>query len=165
MNKSKNCVPGILCALHTFVRPLEWNPHIHCFITEDGFSDENFWRVVKHFNYTLLRNSFQTALLNELEHRIVPSFKKTKDLICPKDKNGIYVYSKPNLCDTNTVIKYIRRYLVRPVIALKRIDSYDGKNVTLHYNCHENDASVGITLPALDFMACLFDTSLKRTSE
>ena len=35
----------------------------------------------------------------------------------------------PNLifCDTKTVTKYISRYLGRPVIALNRIDSYDGK--------------------------------------
>ena len=76
MNKSKNFVPGFICVLHTFGRPLEWNPHIHCLITEGGFSDDGFWRVVKHFNYTLLRKSFQTALLNEMEKRIGPSLKK-----------------------------------------------------------------------------------------
>lgn len=36
MNKSKNFVPGFICVLHTFGRPLEWNPHIHCLITEGG---------------------------------------------------------------------------------------------------------------------------------
>lgn len=88
MNKSKNFVPGFICVLHTFGRPLEWNPHIHCLITEGGFSDDGFWRVVKHFNYTLLRKSFQTALLNEMEKHIGPSFKKTKTLIYKKDAHG-----------------------------------------------------------------------------
>ena len=63
MNKSKNFVPGFVCVLHTFGRPLEWNPHIHCLLTEGGFSDDGFWRVVKYFNYTYLRKAFQTALL------------------------------------------------------------------------------------------------------
>lgn len=155
INKSKNFVPGFICVLHTFGRPLQWNPHIHCLITEGGFSDGGFWRVVKHFNYTLLRKSFQTALLDELEKRIGPSFKKTKALIYRKDKNGFYVYAKPNLCDTDTVIKYICRYLGRPVIALKRIDSYDGENVTFHYNRHEDNAYIQQTLPALDFISLL----------
>lgn len=155
MNKSKNFVPGFICVLHTFGRPLEWNPHIHCLITEGGFSDDGFWRVVKHFNYALLRKSFQTALLNELEHRIGPSFKKTKALIYSKDKNGFYVYAKPSICNTNTVIKYISRYLGRPVIALKRIDSYDGQYVTFHYNKHEDNAYVRKTLPVLDFIRLL----------
>ena len=155
LNKSKNFVPGFLCVLHTFGRPLEWNPHIHCLISEGGFSDDGTWRTVKHFNYTLLRKSFQTALLNLLESRIGPSFKKTKALIYRKDKDGFYVYAKPSLFDTDTVIKYISRYLGRPVIALKRIDSYDGEHVTFHYNRHEDNAYVQKTLPALDFMRLL----------
>ena len=55
LNKSKNFVPGFICVLHTFGRPLEWNPHIHCLITEGGFSDDGFWRVVKHFDYSYLQ--------------------------------------------------------------------------------------------------------------
>ena len=155
LNKSKNFVPGFICVLHTFGRPLEWNPHIHCLISEGGFSDDGFWRIVKHFNYTLLRKSFQTALLNEMEKHIGPSFKKTKAHIYKKDINGFYVYAKPNLCDTQSVVKYISRYLGRPVIALSRIDSYDGKNVTFHYNRHEDDVFVQKTLPALDFISLL----------
>lgn len=155
LNKSKNFVPGFICVLHTFGRPLEWNPHIHCLITEGGFSDDGFWRVVKHFDYSYLRKAFQTALLNELESKIGPSFKKTKAAIYRKDKNGFYVYAKPNLCDPQTVVKYISRYLGRPVIALKRIDSYDGENVTFHYNRHEDNAFVSKTVSALDFISLL----------
>lgn len=155
INKSKNFVPGFICVLHTFGRPLEWNPHIHCLITEGGFSDDGFWRVVKHFNYTFLRRSFQTALLNEMEKKIGPSFRKTKAAIYKKDKNGFYVYARPNLCDTKTVVKYIGRYLGRPVIALNRIDSYDGENVTFHYNRHEDNVFVKKTIPALDFISLL----------
>ena len=65
------------------------------------------------------------------------------------------VYAKPNLCDPNTVIKYIGRYLGRPVIALKRIDSYDGENVTFHYNRHEDNTYVKRTIPAIEFIKLL----------
>jgi len=155
MNKSKNFVPGFVCVLHTFGRPLEWNPHIHCLLTEGGFSDDGFWRNVKYFNYTYLRKAFQTTLLNEMEKKIGPSFKKTKASIYRKDKEGFYVYAKPNLCDSDTVIKYISRYLGRPTIASSRIDSYDGENVTFHYNKHEDDSYVEKTLPVLDFIQLL----------
>ena len=80
---------------------------------------------------------------------------KKDTLIYHKDKNGFYVYAKPNLCDPNTVIKYIGRYLGRPVIALKRIDSYDGKNVTFHYNRHEDNTYVKRTIPAIEFIKLL----------
>lgn len=155
MNKSKNFVPGFVCVLHTFGRPLEWNPHIHCLLTEGGFSDNSFWRTVKHFSYTYLRKAFQTALLNELEQKIGPSFKKIKAFIYSKDKNGFYVYAKPNLCNPEDVSKYITRYLGRPVIATSRIDCYDGENVTFHYNRHEDNAFIRKTLPAMDFIKLL----------
>ncbi|EOS35046.1 IS91 family transposase [Dubosiella newyorkensis] len=155
LNKRKNFVPGFVCVLHTFGRPLEWNPHIHCLLTEGGFSDDGFWRNVNYFNYTYLRKAFQTALLNEMEKKIGPSFKKMKGAIYRKDKEGFYVYAKPNLCDPDTVVKYISRYLGRPTIASSRVDSYDGENVTFHYNKHEDDSYVEKTLPVLDFIQLL----------
>ena len=155
INKSKNFVPGFVCVLHTFGRPLEWNPHIHCLITEGGYSDDAFWRVVKHFEYSYLRKAFQTALLNEMEAKLGPSFKRIKAHIYNKDKNGFYVYAKPNLSDPKIVTQYISRYLGRPVIALSRIDDYDGENVTFHYNKHEDNSFVKKTIPALDFIKLL----------
>ena len=67
MNKSKNFTPGFIMVVITFGRDLKWNPHIHCLLSEGGYSDDGFWRHVKHFNYTYLRNAFRTALLNEME--------------------------------------------------------------------------------------------------
>nr|WP_296477517.1 transposase [uncultured Acetatifactor sp.] len=36
-------------------------------------------------------------------------------------------------------MRYISRCLGRPVIALSRIDSYDGENITFHYNRHKDN--------------------------
>ncbi|MFQ9704080.1 MAG: hypothetical protein ACLR0U_22130 [Enterocloster clostridioformis] len=49
---------------------------MHCLLTEGGFSDDGVWRKVTYFNYSYLRKSFQTVLLNKLEKRIGPSFKR-----------------------------------------------------------------------------------------
>ncbi|MCI5493245.1 MAG: transposase [Lachnospiraceae bacterium] len=124
MNKSKNYTPGFIMVLHTFGRDLKWNPHIHCLISEGGYSDDGFWRPVHHFNYTYLRNAFRTALLDEMER------------------------------NPEAVIKYIGRYLGRPVIATSRIDRYDeaSETVTFHYNRHEDDKYIQETIPALDFI-------------
>ena len=151
-NQHELFTPGFICVLHTFGRDLKWNPHIHCLISEGGVGNSGFWRHKKHFNYTLLRNSFQTALLNELEKKIGPSFKKVKALCYSNHKDGFYVYAKPNKCDPSIVTKYIGRYLGRPVIATSRIDNYDGDNVTFHYNRHEDDELVTETIPVLDFI-------------
>lgn len=139
LNKSKNFTPGFIMVLHTFGRDLKWNPHIHCLISEGGYSNDGFWRHVKYFNYTYLRNAFRTALLNELESCLGSSFKKVKSKCYSDHKHGFYVYAKPNKCEPQNVIKYIGRYLGRPVIATSRIDKYDSKCVTFHYNRHENE--------------------------
>ena len=87
-----------------------------------------------------------------MEPLIGPSFKKVK-VSCYRDhKDGFYVYAKPNNCDPKTVVKYIGRYLGRPVIATSRIDKYDGDFVTFHYNRHEDDQYVEETIPVLDFI-------------
>lgn len=152
MNKSQSFTPGFICVLHTFGRDLKWNPHIHCLISEGGLGNSGLWRNVRYFNYTLLRDSFQTALLNELAQRLGPSFRKVKSSVYRDHKNGFYVYAKPRKCDPGTVIKYIGRYLGRPVIATSRIDSYDGDHVTFHYNRHEDERLVTETIPVLEFI-------------
>ena len=65
------------------------------------------------------------------------------------------IFAKPNLCDTDTVVKYISRYLGRPVIATSRIDSYDGENVTFHYNKHEDNSYVKKSVSVMDFISLL----------
>ena len=152
LNKSQNFTPGFIMVLHTFGRDLKWNPHIHCLISEGGYSDNGFWRNVSHFDYTFLRNAFRTALLNEMQTVIGPSFKKQKARCYDKHKKGFYVYAKPNKCDPKIVTKYIGRYLGRPVIATSRIDRYDGKYVTFHYNRHEDNKYVEETIPVMEFI-------------
>lgn len=155
MNKTKNFTPGFICVLHTFGRPLEWNPHIHCLISEGGLSDNGEGRRVTHFNYKYLRDSFCTTLLNELQNQIGDSFKKVKAEIYKNHENGFYIYAKPALTDAKIVTEYVGRYLGRPVIATKRIDKYDSEKdtVTFHYNKHEDNSHVEKTIPALDFVS------------
>lgn len=108
-----------------------------------------------HFNYRFLRDSFQTALLNELHSRLGDSFKKVKSSVYADHKNGFYVRALPNRCEPSKVIKYIGRYLGRPVIATSRIDSYDGDSVTFHYNRHEDNKLITRTVPVLEFISML----------
>ena len=152
MNMSKNFTPGYIMVLHTFGRDLKWNPHIHCLISEGGYSNDGFWRNIKHFNYTFLRNAFRTALLNEMEQHLDSSFKQIKSSCYKDHPHGFYVYAKPQKCNSRSAIKYIGRYLGRPVIATSRIDNYDGEFVTFHYNRHEDEQLVEETIPAIEFI-------------
>lgn len=152
MNKSECFTPGLICVLHTFGRDLKWNPHIHCLLSEGGVGRSGLWRNVKHFNYALMRNSFRKVLLDLMESKLGPSFKKVKARCYREHQEGFYVYAKPNKCDPKVVTKYIGRYLGRPVIATSRIDKYDGENVTFHYNRHEDEQYMEETVPVLNFI-------------
>ena len=154
-NKTEKFTPGFICVLHTFGRDLKWNPHIHCLLSEGGIGNSGLWRGKSHFPYDYLRRAFRTALLNLLEEKLGPSFKKVKSKCYRIHKKGFYVFAKPNRCNPNIVAKYIGRYLGRPVIATSRIDSYDGENVTFHYNRHEDNKLVTETIPAMEFIARL----------
>lgn len=156
LNKSKNFTPGVIMVIHTFGRDLKWNPHIHALCTEGGNSDDGEWRRINYFNYTYLRRSFQTVLLNLMEKALGPSFKKVKAHIYKKDKNGFYVHApkvQPNQNISET-IKYIGRYLGRPTISSKRILKYDEINdtVTYCYNRHEDEKYIEETIPTLEFI-------------
>ena len=108
---------------------------------------------VNSLTYLKYTGSFQTALLKELDKKISdPAFPKIKASIYRNHKNGFYVYAKPNKCKPSVVMKYIGRYLGRPVIATSRIDNYDGDMVTFHYNRHEDDKLITETIPALEFI-------------
>ena len=154
LNHKRNFVPGFICVLHTFGRDLKWNPHIHCLLSEGAFDKDGFWRSVTHFNYRFFRNAFQTVLLNLLQTKLPPEFKKLKSQIYKRSENGFYVYLKPRKCDSHQILKYIGRYLGRPVIATSRIDAYDKVNdtVTFHYNRHEDDKLISETIAAMDFI-------------
>lgn len=152
MNKSEQFTPGFICVLHTFGRNLKWNPHIHALISEGGAGNFTPWRTVKHFDYNFLRNAFRKVLLEQLSKRLGPSFPKVKNYIYKKYEDGFYVRAKPNLCTPDITIKYISRYLGRPVIATSRIDSYDGDFVTFHYTRHEDNKTITECIPALDFI-------------
>lgn len=152
INKTEQFTPGFLCVLHTFGRDLKWNPHIHALISEGGSGNISPWRIVKHFDYSFLRSAFRKVLLEKMEKHIGPSFRKIKNAIYKNHTEGFYVRAKPNLCIPDITIKYISRYLGRPVIATSRIDNYDGETVTFHYTRHEDDKTVSECIPALDFI-------------
>lgn len=110
------------------------------------------WRPNTRIDYTFLRLAFLKILLEKLSFHLGDSFKKLKSQICKDLPDEFYVRAKPNLCSPNITIKYISRYLGRPVIATSRINGYDGEFVTLHYQRHEDHQTVTESVLAIDFI-------------
>ena len=95
--------------------------------------------------------SVQHYLANQRQ-KLGKSFKPVKADVYKNHIHGFCVHAKPNICEPKLIAKYIGRHLGRPVIATKRIDKYDGDNVTFHYNRHEDEKLIEETIAALEFM-------------
>lgn len=89
-----------MCTLHTFVRDLKWNPHIHMLCSEGGAGNTEVFRKVKHIAFTALRHRWQKLLLDFLSQNLpkakLLSFKKLKSSLYSNYNNGLYVYAKPD---------------------------------------------------------------------
>lgn len=144
-------MPSFFAFLHTFGRPLNFNPHIHVIIVE-GLIDKNHnFKKYNHFNYDALSKRFMKILLDNMEkHFGKKSFKDTKNKMYLKYKNGFYVNNKLEddgykFNSIEELIKYVTRYCSRPVIAESRILKYDGENVTWFYSDHTHEEYHEIT--------------------
>lgn len=151
-------MPGFFAFLHTFGRPLNFNPHIHVVIAE-GLIDKNHnFKKFNYFNYDALSKRFMKILLDKMEkHFGKNNFKDIKNKMYLKYKNGFYVNNKLEddgykFKSIKDLIKYVTRYCSRPVIAESRIINYDGENVTWYYSDHTNEQYHEVTESAFSFI-------------
>ena len=157
--------PGVICVLHTFSRSSDWNPHVHCLATEGGLTKWGAWRRRPFISYSNLSLTYQDILLKKLRRRI-PDFAPIDKTLREKYPKGFNVEAAPppkNLQGDHNLkklVKYVARYLGRPCIGTSRIDSYDGKTVSFHYDAHigktgNKTKRVSESLLAIDFLVRL----------
>ena len=53
---------------------------------------------------------------------------------------------------SQSVARYVAKYVVSPPIAVRRIDRYDGARVTYHYRSHRTDRMEHETVPVDTFI-------------
>lgn len=147
---------GAIMALHTFGRDLQWNPHIHVLLSEDGYDRKNdCLKSFRFMSYEKLRKTWQYQILDLLSKseylandrkfkRRVSEFYRTYD-------NGFYVYAKRNEKETDQdditgCVNYITRYASRPAMSEKRIIKYDDDHKTIRYwyRDHRDDSYVEV---------------------
>lgn len=137
--------PGFFSFLHTFGRPLNFNPHIHVIIAEGVVDKNNNFKKFNHFNYDALSKRFMKILLDNMEKYFGKNiFKNIKNKMYLKYKNGFYVNNKLEddgykFNSIENLIRYVTRYCSRPVIAESRILNYDGNHVSWFYTDHKHE--------------------------
>ena len=152
--KKKNITPGFISILHTYGRDIGWNPHIHMILLEGGINKDGFVSV-NFFAYASFRKRFMKVLLDLLDDEINNSeFKRLKRDLYRRYPKGFYVFSPPTKFKTvDGLIKYVTRYVARPVMAESRIIDYDSKYITFWYQRHEDNKIVIEKIHAYEFIS------------
>lgn len=154
--KKKELIPAYISILHTFGRSLIFNPHIHMILMDGGISNKYKEFVkVDFFSYPSFRKRFMKVLLDLLEEDIgKKKFRKIKNSMYFKHKEGFYVFAPPSKYKSyKDLIKYVCRYVARPVMAESRIIDYDGTFVTFWYQRHEDDLIIIEKVHAFEFIS------------
>ena len=156
--KKLDITPAFISILHTFGRNLCFNPHIHMILLDGGISN-NTKRFIKidFFSYPSFRKRFMKVLLDMIENDVgKQEFRKLKNLIYLNHKNGFYVYAPPSKFKSYIdLIKYVCRYVARPVMAESRIIDYDGTFVTFWYQRHNDNLIIIEKVHAFEFISRL----------
>ena len=97
------------------------------------------------------------VLLDLLEKDIGKNeFRNVKNKLYLNKKNGFYVFApKSKFKNYIELIKYVTRYVSRPVMAESRIIDYDGTYITFWYQRHEDDKIVIEKIHAYEFISRL----------
>lgn len=151
--KKKPLTPAFVSILHTYGRSLIWNPHIHMILLDGGISNIGLVNV-DFISYSALRKRFMKILLDLLEKDIgKEKFRTVKNNLYLDKSNGFYVFA-PKSKHKNYIelIKYVTRYVSRPVMAESRIIDYDGTYVTFWYQRHEDNKIVIEKIHSFEFI-------------
>lgn len=156
--KKYDITPAFISILHTFGRNLCFNPHIHMLLLDGGISNKNKDFIkIDFFSYPSFRKRFMKVLLDMLETDIGKNeFRELKNQIYLNHKEGFYVYAPPSKFKSYTeLIKYVCRYVVRPVMAESRIIDYDNTYVTFWYQRHNDNLIIIEKVHAFEFISRL----------
>lgn len=154
-------IPGFFAFLHTFGRPLNFNPHIHVIIAESVITKNKGFKKFNYFNYDALSKRFMKILLDKMQDYFgKDNFKSTKNKMYLNYPNGFYVNNKLEddgykFKSIEDLIRYVTRYCSRPVIAESRILDYDGESVTWFYSDHTKEEYHEVKDSAFSFITKL----------
>ena len=154
--KKQELIPGFISVIHTFGRSLVFNPHIHMILLDGGVSNKlKSFINVDFFSYPSFRKRFMKVLLDLLEQDIgKDKFRKIKNNLYFKYPDGFYVYAPKSVFKSAVaLVKYVCRYVARPVMAESRILDFDKTYVTFWYQRHEDDLIVIEKVHALEFIS------------
>jgi hypothetical protein len=134
---------GSITVLHTHGRNGQYHPHLHLIATSGGYDGPGErWEHLTYLPYELLRRKWQWHLLTMLRQTLqTDTVNQLVDTCFRKYPNGLVTNVQKGAVPSQyqSLARYVAKYVVSPPISVRRIDRYDGAQVTYHYRSHRTD--------------------------
>jgi hypothetical protein len=134
---------GYIMVIQTHGRNGQYNPHLHCIATSGGWDHTaQQWVHLDDVPYPLLRKKWQWHLLTMLRQTVqTDALRKLVDACYRQYPNGFVTNVQKGDVPSRyqSLATYLAKYVVSPPISLRRIDRYDGQQVTYHYRSHKSE--------------------------
>lgn len=142
---------GMTAVLHTWGQTLTQHIHLHCLIPGGAVDAKAHWRGVNKaylFPVKALSIVFRAKMLAAL---------RACELVIPQAQmlmnKSWCVYSKPCLCQPQTVIRYLGRYTKKGMLNESRLQAIDEHSVTFSYKDYvDNNRHKQMTLSGEEFV-------------
>jgi len=147
---------GIMAVLQLHGRAGNRNPHLHCVVSEGGVDKDQRWREVNYFATKKLRKKWQYHVITALKKAV----RGTRHAAEWSEKLGTMFWKYPTGFDCDCMpeegpverlVIYLCKYVSSPPISIRRIEGYDGQQVTYRYEDHRQGL-VKETIPAAEFI-------------
>ena len=133
---------GYIVVIQTHGRNGQYNPHLPIIATSGGWDRKaRQWVHLDYLPYPLLRKKWQWYLLTRLRQRLkTPEIHRLVDACYTRYRHGFVTNVQKGDVPSRyqSLATYLAKYVVSPPISLRRIDRYDGQQVTYHYRSHKS---------------------------
>ena len=134
---------GSIVVVQTHGRNGQYNPHLHIIATSGGWDAQaEQWVHLGYVPYPMLHKKWQWYALemcrealktNEMDDLVKACYAKYPNGFVANVQKGDVPSRYQSLA------RYLAKYVVSPPISLRRIDRYDGREVTYHYRSHRSE--------------------------
>jgi hypothetical protein len=134
---------GYIVVVQTHGRNGQYNPHLHIIATSGGWDRQaRQWVHLDYLPYPLLRKKWQWYLLTMVRQMDkTPAIHRLVDTCYTRYREGFVTNVQKGDVPARyqSLARYLAKYVVSPPISLRRIDRYDGRQVTYHYRSHKSE--------------------------
>jgi len=134
---------GYITVLHTHGRNGQYYPHLHVIATSGGLDGSGeCWEHLQYLPYGLLRRKWQWHLLTMVRKTLKSDgINRLVDTCFRQYPQGLVTNVQKGQVPSQyqSLARYVAKYVVSPPISVRRIDHYDGQQVTYHYRSHRTE--------------------------